>query len=148
MPKAIHPIAGALALLTILVFWVSTVVSELFGPPSAIIAVKTAIPWGLIVLVPALMAAGGSGFALSKGNSEGFSGAKRKRMPIIAANGIFILIPSALFLAFKARAGELDAIFYGVQAVELIAGAVNIALLSLNMRDGLYMKGRLRPRSA
>lgn len=31
-----------------------------------------------------------------------------------------------------------------VQALELAAGAVNIKLLGLNMRDGLKMKGRLR----
>ena len=53
-------------------------------------------------------------------------------------------MPSALFLAFKARAGELDAVFYAVQALELVAGAVNITLLGLNMRDGLRMKGRFR----
>jgi hypothetical protein len=28
-----------------------------------------------------------------------------------------------------------------VQALELVAGATNIALLGLNMRDGLRMKG-------
>jgi hypothetical protein len=31
-----------------------------------------------------------------------------------------------------------------VQALELAAGAVNIALPGLNMRDGLVMKGWLR----
>ncbi|MDF1486565.1 hypothetical protein PY257_15490, partial [Ramlibacter sp. H39-3-26] len=55
-----------------------------------------------------------------------------------------ILIPSALYLASKARAGEFDSVFYAVQALELVAGAVNITLLGLNMRDGLRMKGRLR----
>ena len=35
-----------------------------------------------------------------------------------------------------------------VQALELVAGATNITLLGLNMRDGLRMKGRLRRRSA
>jgi hypothetical protein len=75
-------------------------------------------------------------------------GAKFKRMPFIAANGILILIPSALFLAFKARAAEFDTVFYAVQALELVAGATNITLLGLNMRDGLKMKGWLRPRPA
>jgi hypothetical protein len=64
-------------------------------------------------------------------------------MPLIAANGILVLIPSALFLAFKARAAEFDTSLYAVQALELAAGAANIALLGLNMRDGLTMKGRL-----
>ena len=65
-------------------------------------------------------------------------------MPLIAANGVLVLIPSALFLASEARAAEFDASFYVVQALELAAGATNITLLGLNMRDGLKMKGRLR----
>ena len=73
---------------------------------------------------------------------------KTKRMPLIAANGILVLFPSALFLASKARAAEFDTVFYAVQALELAAGAVNMALLGLNMRDGLKMKGRVRRRPA
>ena len=42
----------------------------------------------------------------------------------------------------------LDTGFYVAQALELAAGATNIALLSLNMRDGLKMKGRLRRKPA
>ena len=69
---------------------------------------------------------------------------KKKRMPIIAANGILILIPSALFLSFKAQAGAFDTWFYAIQALELVAGAVNFTLLGLNMRDGLRMTGKMR----
>lgn len=144
MTKVIHPIAGALALVAIASFWLSTVLSELFAPRAVVVAVKTAIPWGFVVLVPALAAVGGSGLALAKGRRVGLIGAKLKRMPFIAANGLLVLIPSALFLAFKARAGEFDQSFYLVQALELAAGATNLTLLGLNMRDGLKMKGRLR----
>jgi len=38
--------------------------------------------------------------------------------------------------------------FYAVQALELAAGPVNIALLGLNMRDGLKLTGRLGRRRA
>ena len=148
MTKVVHPVAGALALLTIATFWVSTSLSELFGSAASVVAVKSSIPWGFLVLIPALIATGGSGFALSKGRRGALVSAKIKRMPIAAANGILILIPSALFLASKAKAGEFDTLFYAVQALELAAGAVNITLLGLNMRDGLKMKGRLRRRSA
>ncbi|KAB2916359.1 MAG: hypothetical protein F9K29_11460 [Hyphomicrobiaceae bacterium] len=144
MARIIHSGAGALALATIATFWLSTALSELFASQAVVTAVKTAIPWGFLLLIPALMAAGGSGFALAKGRRAGLIGAKMKRMPLIAANGILVLIPAALFLASKARAAEFDAVFYAVQALELIAGAANIALLGLNMRDGLTMKGRLR----
>lgn len=144
MTKIMHPVAGAIALLTIASFWLSTVFSELFGSEALIVSVKTAIPWGLLWLIPALATAGGSGFVLSRGIRAGVIGVKLKRMPFVAANGLFVLIPCALFLASKARAGELDTAFYAVQALELLAGATNLTLLGLNMRDGLRMKGRLR----
>jgi hypothetical protein len=84
------------------------------------------------VLIPALVVAGGSGFTLAKGRPRpGLVGAKVKRMPLIAANGVLILIPSALVLASKAGAAEFDASFYAVQALELGAGLANIALLGL-----------------
>ena len=56
--------------------------------------------------------------------------------------------PSALFLASKARAAEFDSVFHNMQALELAAGAANISLLGLNIRDGLRMKGWLRRRPA
>ncbi|MCC7427162.1 MAG: hypothetical protein IT557_09670 [Alphaproteobacteria bacterium] len=146
MPRIIHPVAGAIAISTIATFWLSTALVELFGSPSAVAAVKTAIPWGFLLLIPALAAAGGSGFALSAGRRGGLVGAKLRRMPLIAANGILVLIPSALFLASKARLAEFDTSFYAAQAIELVAGAANITLLSLNMRDGFRMKGRFRRR--
>ena len=71
-------------------------------------------------------------------------GVKLRRMPIIAANGVLILVPAALFLAMKARGGAFDGAFYAVQAIELVAGAINLALLSLSLRDGLRLSGRLR----
>ena len=68
-----------------------------------------------------------------------------RRMRLIAANGVLILIPAALFLAARAKAGQFDIAFSTVQALELLAGATNLTLLALNMRDGLRMKGRFRP---
>ena len=144
MTKIVHPVAGALAILTMATFWLSTALSELFASQAIVTTVKTAIPWGFLLLVPALVVAGGSGLVLARGGRTGLVGAKFKRMPLIAANGVLILIPSALFLASKARAADFDTGFYAIQALELAAGAANLALLSLNLRDGLKMKGRLR----
>ena len=132
--------------MTISAFWLSTVASELSGSVDAIIAVKRAIPWGFLLLIPMLAATGGSGFALAKGRKAGLIGTKIKRMRFIAANGVLVLIPAALFLAFKATAGEFDLAFYAVQAIELIAGATNLTLLGLNMRDGFKLSGRYRKR--
>lgn len=148
MIRVIHPIAGVIALLTIATFWLSTAFSELFASQAVITAVKTAIPWGFLLLIPALAATGGSGLTLAQGRRAGLVGAKIKRMPLITANGLLLLVPAALFLSYKARADEFDIVFYAVQALELAAGAVNITLLVLNMRDGLRMKGRFRRRGA
>jgi hypothetical protein len=144
MTKIVHPVAGVVALFTIATFWLSTALSEMFASRATVVVVKMAIPWGFLLLVPALAAAGGSGFALSKGRSSRLVNEKKRRMPFIAANGLLVLIPSAMFLASRARANEFDAAFYAVQVLELVAGLVNITLLSLNLRDGLKLKGRLR----
>lgn len=143
MLKIVHPVAGAIALLTIATFWISTVLCELIGSVAAVTTVKMAIPWGLLILIPALAAAGGSGVAWSKGQRQRLIGAKLRRMAFIAANGLLVLVPCVLFLASKARAGEFDTTFYAVQALELVAGATNIILLGLQMRDGLALaRGR------
>ncbi|NCP18952.1 MAG: hypothetical protein GW855_07325 [Erythrobacter sp.] len=147
MSKFIHPIAGTLATLLVASFWLSTVIVEAFGTHAQIAVVKLAIPWGFLLLVPALAATGGTGLIRARGHRGGIVERKLRRMPIIAANGVLVLIPSALFLAWKAGAGAFDTAFYAVQAVELVAGAANFTLLALNMRDGLRMTRRL-PRSA
>ena len=144
MLKTMHPIAGALALVLITTFWLSTVMAEVFAGPELVALVKAAIPWGFLLLVPLLALAGLSGFRLAGKMCGPLVAAKRRRMPIIAANGIVVLIPCALFLASKAEAGAFDASFYAVQAIELVFGAINIALMAMNMRDGLRMKGRRR----
>jgi hypothetical protein len=144
MFRLIHPMAGGVALVTIATFWLSTAFSEVFASEAMVVAVKTAIPWGFLLLIPAIALAGGTGFGLAKGRRGGLVDAKINRMPLIAANGVLILIPSALFLASKANTASFDSAFYAVQALELAAGAANITLLGLNMRDGLNLKARLR----
>jgi hypothetical protein len=148
MLKMIHPVAGMLAILTIAAFWMSTVLAELFASHATVAVVKAAICWSFTLLVPALAATGGSGFASARGRRPMLVDAKIRRTQLIAANGILVLMPAAFFLAAKAKGGEFDAVFYSVQALELFAGAANIALLGLNMRDGLRMKGRFRRRPA
>jgi hypothetical protein len=80
MIKIIHPVAGGLAILMIATFWLSTALSELFASQAIVTTVKTAIAWGFLVLVPALAAAGGLGFALAKGRRAQLVGGKIKRM--------------------------------------------------------------------
>ena len=71
MTKLIHPVAGAVAIATIATFWLSTALSELFASHAVIASVKAAIPWGFMLLIPALAVAGGSGVILAKGRRVG-----------------------------------------------------------------------------
>ena len=145
MPKHAHLIAGFLAPLCMATFFVSTILVELFGSHAAVAQLKSLIVTpGLWILIPAIAAAGGSGLFLSKSRRGRLVDTKKKRMPFIAANGLLVLVPSAIFLNRWATAGTFDTTFYVVQVIELIAGAINLTLMGLNMRDGLRMAGRLR----
>ena len=145
MPKQVHFIAGLLATLTIATFFLSTVIVELFGSPEAVATVKALIVMpGLFILVPAIAATGGSGFFLSKSRQGRLVETKKRRMPFIAVNGLLVLIPCAIFLNRWASAGSFNSTFYLVQSLELLAGAVNLTLMGLNIRDGLKMTGRFR----
>ena len=115
MLKRIHPITGVIGFLTILTFWTTTVASELFGSSEAVALVKQSIPWGFLVLVPALAIAGASGFAVSRNWKDPRIAKKQRRMPFIAANGIVILIPAALYLSVLASRRDFGALFYTVK---------------------------------
>lgn len=145
MPHRAHLAAGILAPLCIATFFVSTILVELFGSPAAVAQLKSLIVTpGLWILIPALAATGGSGLLLSRSRSGRLVDAKKKRMPFIAANGLLVLVPCAIVLDRWAAAGRFDATFYAVQAIELLAGAINLSLMGLNLRDGLRLSGRLR----
>ncbi len=147
MKPIVHAIAATTAMLIIASFWISTLVSELFLDHAAVAAVKHAIVYGLFLLVPCMAATGGTGFALGKTRKGWLLDEKKKRMAIIGANGLLVMIPAAIFLNSKAAAGEFDAWFYAVQAVELIVGVVQLGLMRMNFRDGLKLAGKLHPRA-
>ncbi|OGB34535.1 MAG: hypothetical protein A3F78_01260 [Burkholderiales bacterium RIFCSPLOWO2_12_FULL_61_40] len=145
MPKRAHLIAGILAPLCIATFFISTLMVELFGSHEAVAQLKSLIVTpGLWILIPAMVAAGASGMFLGKSRRGRLVDAKKKRMPLIAANGLLVLVPCAIALNRWASAGGFDTTFYIVQSIELLAGATNLTLMGLNVRDGLRMAGRLR----
>ena len=57
-------------------------------------------------------------------------------------NGLLVLVPAAIYLSAKANEGSFDTSFYVVQVVELVAGATNLTLMGLNIRDGRAMTVR------
>lgn len=142
MKTKLHAAAGGIALLCVASFWLSTIIVETLGSPAAIASAKGWILRGMAILIPAMAIVGASGMALGRRRRDPLSLAKKRRMRLIAANGLIILVPSAVFLAGRAADGVFDLWFYGVQALELVAGALNITLLGRNFRDGLRMTRR------
>jgi hypothetical protein len=142
MIRTLHPIAGVVGMATIATFWLSTVVTEAFGGPITILALKTAILWGLLLLVPALAVTGATGFRMGGRSTHPRIMAKRHRMPIITLNGLLVLVPCAVFLQARAAAGDFGGTFALVQGIELLAGAVNLTLMGLSIRDGISLTRR------
>lgn len=138
----LHGVAGAVALFTIATFWSSALTAELVLSSAGVVAVRTAILYALPILVIAMITAGASGARLAGRSKAPVIRAKRRRMIITAANGLLVLVPSAVFLGVRAQAGHIDATFALVQLFELAAGAVNIVLLTLNMKAGMAMRAR------
>ena len=145
MKQLVHRSSAIIATLCIGTFFVSSIVVEIFGSPETIATVKHLIVFpGLFILVPSIALTGATGFALTGKRKGGLIDRKKKRIPFIAANGIIILVPSAIFLNHLAANQDFSSVFYIVQGLEFIVGGVNLTLMSLNMRDGLKLSGKLR----
>ena len=148
MKRRLHAAIASFALLLIASFLVATVTAETVGGTQHVAMVKNLIVTpGLWLLIPCLMATGGSGFLLAKRGNHPYINAKKRRMPIIALNGLLILVPCALYLQQAAISGRYDGLFYAVQLLELIAGSINLSLMTLNWLDGWRLHARYRRKS-
>ncbi|GAA3089683.1 hypothetical protein GCM10010520_40000 [Rhizobium viscosum] len=136
MRTIIHASAGTVAMFLIAGFLTATMISELLLNEAAVLVVKKAILSGLCLLIPALAITGGSGFSLAGSRHSPAIERKRRRMKIIAANGLLILLPLAILLYLRAATGRFDGLFYAMQVLEVLAGFVQLSLLTLNFRDG------------
>ena len=140
-------IVALLAFLLPIVFLSSTIATELSGSLPAIAAVKRGIAYSLLLLVPAMAVTGLSGNRLGGRSRARPVVLKRKRMKVIALNGILVLVPCAVTLHALASTGSFGWTFISIKIVEIAAGAVNVALLGLSFRDGLRLSGRLSQRT-
>lgn len=134
--KTLHRWAAFVALLCLATFWSATVISLLLGDAALAAGVKRGIAWGLLVLVPAMAALGASGYVPARHRMNATLRRKMMRMRIAAANGVLLLVPAALWLAWRASSGRWESPYAAVQALELAAGALNVALIVRNAREG------------
>ena len=143
MKSKIHKIGSLVATVCIAIFFTSTLLVELLGSEDMVAFVKSLIVMpGIFILVPAMAITGATGFALAKERKGRVLEAKRKRMPIIAIIGMFILLPAAIYLNSWAAEGMFDIKFYILQAIELVAGAINLTLMIKSMKDGKKLAGK------
>ncbi|WP_070963939.1 hypothetical protein [Vibrio sonorensis] len=137
MKQLIHRSASFVATACIAMFFFSSLLAELSGSVEWIKTVKSLIVFpGLFILIPAVAATGATGFMLAGKRRGRVIEAKKKRMPFVALNGIFVLIPAAYFLNEWAAAEAFNTRFYMVQVLELTAGLFNLVLMVLNIKDG------------
>lgn len=138
MLKNLHKTAASFALFLIASFWLSTVMVELFATKQSIVFVKTAIAYAIPLLVISMLVTGLTGKGLARHcKNETFVQRKQKRMKVVALLGVFILIPSAYVLQHLATQQDFSFCFYLVQGFELLAGAINLTLLALNMKESI-----------
>jgi hypothetical protein len=143
----IHLTGAIGALILIAAFFVSSVILELATETSELHALRLAIVVALPVLVGCLVAAGLTGRKLAGPKLGGpkLGGTvraaivrrKQRRLQLAAAIGLVVLIPCAVILYLVTPTVT-------VQITELVAGAVNITLLGLNVRDGRRLTRRPR----
>lgn len=143
MKSALHAVAGVTGFLLLSTFVVGTLSSELLGGPEAIAQVKLGILVGMPVLILALLGAGASGVSLLGKRTEPLALTKQKRGPIAFMTSLFVLLPCSYFLWSWASDGSIGALFYGVQAVELLASSVALTMIGRNIWDGLALRGRV-----
>lgn len=143
LPARLHAAAGAVAMLTILGLQTMITLGETSGYPAEIAALRSRVLAVVcLLLVPAMIAAGASGARLGRDWRGPLIAAKRRRMMVIAALGLLVLLPLAIGLWGLASRGMIDGRFVLLQRIETLAGLVNLLLLGLNLRDGMRLRRR------
>jgi hypothetical protein len=132
---------GALALIT--TFLVSSAVTELIGNVGDVHSLRQWIVFGLPVLIACLATAALSGRRLARNSRATVIRRKQRRMQIVAAAGIVVLVPCALILDYLTAGASAGGAVTALEITEIVAGALNLTLLVLNFRDG---RGLSRPR--
>ena len=142
----IHIAATLIAILTIGVFFISSLIAELRGDLNLIKTVKRSILYALPILIIAMSTLAISGNKLAEGSGNLMVRKKKHRMKFVMINGM-ILISLAFFLDYRSHYKTADNAFLITQVFEFVFGLANLSLIGLNARTGLILSGRLRPKS-
>ena len=133
----VHLAAAVAAVVVIVTFLVSSAVTELIGTAGTVHALRHGIVLGLPLLIACLATAALTGRRLGGRSRAPVVRRKRRRMQVIAATGLVVLVPCAVLLNYQAMPA--------LEITELAAGGLNLALLVLNFRDGRALARRRGP---
>jgi hypothetical protein len=136
----VHLAAAVGALVIISAFLVSGAATELFGSPGDVRVLRHVILLGLPLLIGCLAATALTGRRLAGRSRAPVVRRKQRRMQVVAAAGLMVLVPCAVALNYlpgSAAAGALE-------ITEIVVGGLNLALLALNFRDGRGLTRRRR----
>lgn len=127
----VHAAAGCLALVLVAAFLVATLTAEASGDPQAILLVKTAIVFAMVMLVPSVMIAGATGRSMAAGRRAPLLRRKQRRTVAVATIGIGVLVPCAVTLRMLAPAGRRPGAFR--PTVGLVAVAARLSSLNVQV---------------
>ena len=148
MPRSslvrIHLAAAVGALALIATFLVSSAVTELTGSAGDVHSLRQRIVLGLPLLIGCLAAAALTGRRLARNSRAAVIRRKQRRMQVVAAIGIIMLVPCALILDARTAGASAGSVVIALEIAETLAGALNLTLLLLNVRDGRRLS---RPRT-
>ena len=133
----VHLAAAVGAVAVIVTFLVSSAVTELIGTAGTVHALRHGIVLGLPLLIACLATVALTGRRLGGKSRAPVVRRKRRRMQVIAATGLVVLVPCAVLLNYQAMPA--------LEITELAAGGLNLALLVLNFRDGRALARRRGP---
>ncbi len=148
MPRSslvrVHLTAAAGAVTLITTFLVSSAVTELAGNAADVHSLRRWIVFALPLLVGCQAAAALTGRRLARKSRAAVIRRKQRRMQVVAALGIVVLVPCALILDALTAGPSAGAVVSGLVLTEMLAGVINLTLLLLNVRDGRSLS---RPRT-
>jgi hypothetical protein len=141
----VHLAAAVGALVLIGTFLVSAAVTELIGDAGEVRALRLAIVLVLPLLIGCLVTAALTGRRLAGRSRAAVVRRKQRRMQVVAVAGLVVLVPCAVILNQLAATASGGTV--ALEITEFGAGALNLALLGLNFRDGRALTRR-RPAPA
>ena len=130
----VHLTAAVGAIAVIVTFLTSSAVTELVGTPGEVRLLRHGIMLGLPLLIACLATVALTGRHLAGRSRAPVVRRKQRRMQLIAAAGLVVLVPCAVVLNYRALSA--------LAIIELAAGGLNLALLALNFRDGRALARR------